>query len=65
MAITLDHTIVPARDKVASAKFFASLFGLTYGGPMGPFAQVQVNDTSRLISMIAANRSRCITTRFM
>lgn len=45
MAITLDHTIVPARDKVASAKFFASLFGLSYDGPMGPFAPVQINNT--------------------
>ena len=45
MAITLDHTIVPAHDKVASAEFFAKLFGLTYGGPMGPFAPVQVNET--------------------
>jgi len=45
MAITLDHTIVPAHDKVASAKFFASMFGLTYDGPMGPFAPVQVNET--------------------
>ena len=45
MAITLDHTIVPAHDKVAPAKFFAQLFGLTYGGPMGPFAPVQVNET--------------------
>ena len=44
MAITLDHTIVPAReDKVASAKFFAQLFGLSYDGPMGPFAPVRVN----------------------
>ena len=43
MAITLDHTIVPARDKVASAKFFAKLFGLSYDGPMGPFAPVRVN----------------------
>lgn len=44
MAITLDHTIVPAKDKVASAKFFASLFGLSYDGPMGPFAPVRIND---------------------
>lgn len=45
MAITLDHTIVPARDKVASAKFFANIFGLSYDGPMGPFAPVRVNDS--------------------
>ena len=44
MSITLNHTIVPARDKVASAKFFADLFGLNYDGPMGPFAPVRVNE---------------------
>ncbi|HKD66058.1 MAG TPA: VOC family protein [Candidatus Binataceae bacterium] len=44
MSITLNHTIVPARDKVASAKFFADLFGLHYDGPMGPFAPVRVNE---------------------
>ncbi|MGQ4808574.1 Glutathione transferase FosA [Candidatus Entotheonellaceae bacterium PAL068K] len=44
MAITLNHTIVPARDKEASATFFARIFGLTYEGPMGHFAPVQVND---------------------
>lgn len=45
MSITLNHTIVPANDKVASAKFFADLFGLSYDGPMGPFAPVKVNET--------------------
>jgi len=29
MTIRLDHTIVPAKDKVASAGFFAEIFGLT------------------------------------
>jgi catechol 2,3-dioxygenase-like lactoylglutathione lyase family enzyme len=48
MSITLNHTIVPAHDKVASAKFFANLFGLRYEGPMGPFAAVRVNDTLTL-----------------
>ena len=48
MAITLDHTIVPAHDKEASAKFFADLFGLSYNGPMGHFAPVQVNETLTL-----------------
>jgi hypothetical protein len=27
MTIRLDHTIVPAKDKVASAEFFADIFG--------------------------------------
>ena len=45
MAIVLDHTIVPARDKEASARFFAEMFGLTYDGAKGHFAPVRVNDT--------------------
>ena len=48
MAIILDHTIVPASDKVASAEFFARVFGLTCGEPMGPFIPVQVNETLTL-----------------
>ena len=48
MAITLNHTIVPAQDKEASAKWFANIFGLTYDGPAGHFAPVQVNDTLTL-----------------
>jgi len=43
MAITLNHTIVPARDKEASAHFFAQIFGLKYDGPMSRFAPVRVN----------------------
>ena len=42
MTIQLDHTIVPAKDKMASAEFFAEIFGLTV--TPGHFAQVQVND---------------------
>ena len=45
MAILLDHTIVPARDKEASARFFAEIFGVPYVGVSGPFAQVQVNES--------------------
>ena len=48
MAITLNHTIVPAHDKEASAKFFAKIFGLKYEGAVGHFAPVQVNDTLTL-----------------
>lgn len=42
MAITLNHTIVPARDKAAAAKFFADIFGLKRGRS-GYFAPVKVN----------------------
>ena len=48
MTITLNHTIVPAHDKEASARFFAQLFGLPYTGLSGHFAPVQVNQTLTL-----------------
>jgi catechol 2,3-dioxygenase-like lactoylglutathione lyase family enzyme len=44
MTIELNHTIVPARDKETSARFFARIFGLRYDGPMAHFAPVRVND---------------------
>ena len=42
MTITLNHTIVPVRDKVAAAKFFAKIFGLKRGRTVF-FAPVRVN----------------------
>jgi catechol 2,3-dioxygenase-like lactoylglutathione lyase family enzyme len=45
MTVVLDHTIVPASDKEASAAFFARMFGLAYDGVRGHFAPVQVNET--------------------
>ena len=45
MAITLNHTIVPSKDKVAAAQFFAKIFDLSYEGPNGHFAPGEVNDT--------------------
>lgn len=45
MTIRLDHTIVPAKDKIVSARFFAEIFGLQVKPGQGHFAQVQVNDT--------------------
>jgi len=44
MSITLNHTIVPTKDKDAAARFFARIFGLNYDGPMGHFAPVRVNE---------------------
>jgi catechol 2,3-dioxygenase-like lactoylglutathione lyase family enzyme len=44
MTIVLNHTIIPARDKQASARFFADLLGLCVAEPAGPFAPVRVND---------------------
>lgn len=48
MTITLNHTIVPARDKKASAQFFARIFGLKVEASVGHFAAVRVNDTLTL-----------------
>jgi catechol 2,3-dioxygenase-like lactoylglutathione lyase family enzyme len=45
MTIRLDHTIVPARDKVASAEFFAEVFGLKVKPAVDHFAQVQINES--------------------
>ena len=45
MTIHLDHTIVPAKDKAASAKFFADVFGLIVKPGDGHFVQVQINDS--------------------
>jgi catechol 2,3-dioxygenase-like lactoylglutathione lyase family enzyme len=45
MAILLDHTIVPAKDKRGSATFLAEIFGLKVKPGEGYFAQVQVNDS--------------------
>ena len=44
MAIALDHTIVPARDKAAAAQFFADIMGLQVKPGQGHFTQVQVNE---------------------
>ena len=48
MAIVLDHTIVPAHDKEASARFLARILGLRYEGPLSHFAPLRVNDTLTL-----------------
>ena len=44
MAVMLNHTIVPARDKELAARHFAQLFGLSYEGLGEHFAPVKVND---------------------
>jgi catechol 2,3-dioxygenase-like lactoylglutathione lyase family enzyme len=48
MTIRLDHTIVPAHDNEASARFFARVFGLRYEGAMSHFAPVRVNESLTL-----------------
>src|SRR5260370_8625884 len=48
MKITLNHTIVSARDRDAAARFFAEIFGLRFEGLGGHSAAVRVNDTLTL-----------------
>jgi catechol 2,3-dioxygenase-like lactoylglutathione lyase family enzyme len=49
MTITLNHTIVPAHDKVAAARFFADIFGLKVDEEGSHFAPVRVNDKLTLL----------------
>ena len=46
--IELNHTIVLANDRVASARFFSRIFGLRFERETGHFAPVQVNDVLTL-----------------
>lgn len=41
MAVQLNHTIIPAWDKVASASFLAEILGLGPPTPFGPFLCVE------------------------
>ncbi|WP_312871520.1 DUF4440 domain-containing protein [Amycolatopsis acididurans] len=40
----LNHTIVHARDRAASARFLAGILGVEVGQPMGPFVPVQLSN---------------------
>jgi catechol 2,3-dioxygenase-like lactoylglutathione lyase family enzyme len=46
MAVRLNHTIVSARDHTASARFLTEILGLAAPVHLGPFAIVQIGDTS-------------------
>ena len=46
MAVRLNHTIAAARDKQASATFLTEVLGLPPPSLLGPFAVVEVGDTS-------------------
>jgi catechol 2,3-dioxygenase-like lactoylglutathione lyase family enzyme len=49
MPIELNHTIVPGRDKVAAARFFATILGLPFEeDAIGHFAPVRVNESLTL-----------------
>ena len=44
MAPSLDHTIIPSHDKVASAKFIARILGMEYEEPFGHFQPVKAGN---------------------
>ncbi len=44
MAVQLNHTIVPAQDKQASATFLAEILGLDPPKPFGPFVCVETEN---------------------
>ena len=45
MSIDLDHLMVPAHDRIASARLLAHLLGVPWSeSGIGPFAPVYVND---------------------
>lgn len=44
MSVQLNHTIVTARDKKASAEFLATILGLEVGAPYGPFLPVETGN---------------------
>lgn len=46
MTVTLNHTIIAARDKTETAKFLTEILGLPPHKTLGHFAVVQVDDTS-------------------
>ena len=45
----LDHTIIPARNSVSSAAFYADILGLTNLGLYEHFQAVAVDDTLKLL----------------
>jgi catechol 2,3-dioxygenase-like lactoylglutathione lyase family enzyme len=48
MKVELNHTIVAATDKQASADFVAGILGLEVGAPWGPFQPVALSNGTTL-----------------
>ncbi|MET9337454.1 MULTISPECIES: VOC family protein [unclassified Nonomuraea] len=55
MAVDLNHTIVPSRDKHASAAFIAEILGLKAGPQWGPFVPVETANGVTLDYMDSAD----------
>ena len=52
MTVELNHTIVPAHDNEESARFYRSLFGFEYEGPLGHFAPVRIESQALTLDFI-------------
>ncbi len=63
MTVQLNHTIVAAHDKQASARFLADLLGLEVSEPYGPFVPVAIPNGVTLDYLDAQGRSPRSTTR--
>ena len=48
MEITLNHTVIPAKNRRESAKWYEIVFGFEYLKDWGPFSVVKVNSTLTL-----------------
>jgi catechol 2,3-dioxygenase-like lactoylglutathione lyase family enzyme len=48
MSVELNHTIVLARDKQASAEFLATILGLKVGAQWGPFLPITTSNSVTL-----------------
>jgi catechol 2,3-dioxygenase-like lactoylglutathione lyase family enzyme len=48
MSVQLNHIIIPAHDKHASAKFLADILGVPVGRPSDPFVPVTVSNAVTL-----------------
>jgi catechol 2,3-dioxygenase-like lactoylglutathione lyase family enzyme len=46
MTVEINHLIIPATDKVASARFLAAILGLEPGEPVAHFQPVQVGSVT-------------------
>ena len=57
MTVQLNHTIVPAHDKHASARFIAEILGIEVGGEVEPFVQVHLSNNVTLDYMNSAGFS--------
>jgi catechol 2,3-dioxygenase-like lactoylglutathione lyase family enzyme len=57
MAVQLNHTIVQAKDREASARFYSEVLGVPIAGRMGPFVVVAL-DNAVTLDFVSAGDGR-------